>query len=464
MASENPHKRGQTISSRSVWWGTTALLLGVNAFVFGMGGMSAWAMALICSLLVLAALIPLYLPMLRFFPEVAGSGGNGADKGALYFRSRLIHALREPALFLTPNGRVEYANEAARRRFRFVGEAPLLSSVVRRPELLDAFDASVATGEARTCHIVVLDDPDRHYACRVTPIETEDGSGVLITMSDLTEVKRAERARADFLANASHELRTPLTSLAGFIETMRGPAKDDREAWDRFLEIMHGQADRMRRLVNDLLSLSRIELKEHDRPNDDVDFGAIVAEVADALSPLAADKGVSLALKGEASGITVRGTRDELAQVAQNLIDNALKYSERDQIVNISVAGSLKREDAVKLAGRGLGGAARMTISASPAGTAQAYAVLRVEDEGPGIDRKHLPRLSERFYRVDPGRGLRRGTGLGLAISKHIITRHQGDFLVESLVGRGTAFGVLLPMPSEPEKVVNRPQAVENES
>ena len=365
------------------------------------------------------------------------------------FRKRLVEALDEPALFTAPDGRVECANAAAKRRFRFVGEAPILSAVVRRPELLEAVESARATRTRRTFTIVLLDDLDREYACRATPIDTDDGVGVLITMHDLTEVKRVERARADFLANASHELRTPLTSLSGFIETMRGPAKDDREAWDRFLEIMHGQAERMRRLINDLLSLSRIEQNEHRRPDTDADMAAVVCEVVDALDPVAGDKGVSLEVLGEKTGVMVHGVRDELAQVAQNLIDNAVKYSEEGSTVEITIAGGLSRDEAVRLAGRGMTSAARMTISSSPAGTAKSYAVLRIADEGPGIDRKYLPRLSERFYRVDPGRGLRRGTGLGLAIVKHIITRHRGDFLVESLVDVGTAFGVLLPQQVE---------------
>ncbi len=383
---------------------------------------------------------------------VFSSGAGGASLGpsdALglkNFRTNLVNALQEPALFVSPDGRVDCANAAARKNFRFMGEAPFLSSIIRRPELLEAVSTATESRTQQTFSIVLLDDLDRHYACRATPIDMESGVGVLVTMHDLTEVKRAERARADFLANASHELRTPLTSLAGFIETMRGPAKDDHEAWDRFLEIMYGQAERMRRLINDLLSLSRIELNEHRRPETDADFAAVVSEAVDALEPLATEKGVTLNFEGLKTGVLVHGVRDELAQVAQNLIDNAVKYSEDGQTVTITVGSNLSRDEAVSLAGRGMVGASRMTISSSPSGTAQGYAVLRIEDEGPGIDRKFLPRLAERFYRVDPGRGLRRGTGLGLAIVKHIISRHRGDFLVESLVDAGTAFGVLLPM------------------
>lgn len=423
------------------------------AFAFGFlvllglflaGGLTGWGLgagaAGLAALSLTAPLAERFLSRSAEEHREAVEGGGSAD-----LRKRLVEALDEPSLFVAPDGRVECANASARQRFRFVGESPILSAVVRRPELLEAVEEARRLRVRKSFSIVLLDDLDREYAGRATPIELSEGVGVLITMHDLTEVKRAERARADFLANASHELRTPLTSLAGFIETMRGPAKDDREAWDRFLEIMHGQADRMRRLINDLLSLSRIELNEHRRPDTDADMAAVVSEVVDALEPVAAEKGVKLEVSGQLNGVIVHGVRDELAQVAQNLIDNALKYSEEGGVVEVTISGGLSREEAVRLAGRGMPGAARMTISSSPSGEATAYAVLRVADEGPGIERKYLPRLAERFYRVDPGRGLRRGTGLGLAIVKHIITRHRGDFLVESLVDAGTAFGVLVP-------------------
>jgi two-component system phosphate regulon sensor histidine kinase PhoR len=273
-------------------------------------------------------------------------------------------------------------------------------------------------------------------------------------MHDLTDIKRAELARVDFLANASHELRTPLTSLAGFIETMRGPARDDPAAWDRFLEIMQGQADRMRRLISDLLSLSRIELNEHRPPETLTDLAAVVREVVDALQPVARSRGVILAVRASDRDVIVAGIRDELSQVAQNLIDNAIKYSEPDGVVEIEIRDGLDHEAAFLSAGRRWEAAGRMSIATAPVrrgGEEERFAFLRVSDSGPGIDRQYLPRLAERFYRVDPGRGLRRGTGLGLAIVKHVVTRHRGDFVVESELGRGAAFGVVLSSgPLEP--------------
>lgn len=363
------------------------------------------------------------------------------------FREVVVRALPEPSIFVAPDGRVECANDAARQSFNFIGQQPILSAVVRRPEVLDAVAEARRSRLAQSFTFVERGEMDRHYASVATPVRTNNGVGVLITMHDETEVKRAERARADFLANASHELRTPLTSLAGFIETMRGPAKDDREAWDRFLEIMQGQAERMRRLINDLLSLSRIELGEHRRPDSDADLAVVIGEVSEALGPVAYEKGVRIALEGADNKVIVHGVRDELSQVAQNLIDNAIKYSEDGDVVKVQLFTNLSREDAVQRAGQNIEDAARMSISSSVTRPGTRYAALRVEDAGPGIDRKYLPRLSERFYRVDPGRGLRRGTGLGLAIVKHIVAHHRGDFLVESLVGQGTAFAVLLPLP-----------------
>lgn len=424
----------------------------VLTILFLSGGLQFWALS--AGVAMIALVLVFFLVLTAEQAEwtqgqqktQALSNGAALELTNREFRAVLVSALSEPCLFVDPAGRVEASNTAARKSFRFVGEQPILSAVVRRPEMLTAVNDARLTGESHSFTFVERGEMDRHYACVASPVRTNSGLGVLITMHDLTEVKRAERARADFLANASHELRTPLTSLAGFIETMRGPAKDDHEAWDHFLEIMQGQAERMRRLINDLLSLSRIELSEHRRPDTNADLAAVVSEVGDALAPVASEKGVTIRIMGPSAGLMVTGVRDELAQVAQNLIDNAIKYSETDDVVEVELVAGLNRDEAIQMAGRRLSGASRMAIATSVFSPGSRYAILRVVDSGPGIDRKYLPRLSERFYRVDPGRGLRRGTGLGLAIVKHIVTRHRGDFLVESIVDVGTAFGVILPL------------------
>ncbi len=425
--------------------------LAVMGVLWLTGGLAIWSLLFGALLLVAGLAVFIVTKNDRDASELAQDAPDETPMRELTnkeFRAVLVDAMSEPCMFINADGRVETANEIARKRFRIMREQPVLSSVVRRRELLDAVSEARARMETQSFAFVERGEFDRHYACAASPVRTNSGIGVLITMDDLTAVKRAERARADFLANASHELRTPLTSLAGFIETMRGPARDDRDAWDHFLEIMQGQAERMRRLINDLLSLSRIELSEHRQPESDADLAAVVSEVVDALSPVAQEKGVTVRVSGPAIGVDVLGVRDELAQVAQNLIDNAIKYSEDGDKIEVEILTGLTRDEAADRAGRKMDGASRSAIAGtvSVMSGEQRFAALRVRDYGPGIDRKYLPRLSERFYRVDPGRGLRRGTGLGLAIVKHIVTRHRGEFMVESLVGEGTAFAVLLPL------------------
>ncbi len=435
-----------------------AAAIGVMLLSVMLGGMSIWA-ALIGGL-ALAGFAFLFFTGAASLEREAmrtASAAAADDSRRLRveseraFRTAMVDALPEPAMYIDAQGKVEAANPAARRQFRFLSAGPLLTVAVRRPELIDAVETVRNGGAAQFFEFVERDETDRYFSGVATALVTPTSSGVLVSMHDLTEIKRAEFARVDFLANASHELRTPLTSLSGFIETLRGPARDDPAARERFLEIMQGQAERMRRLIQDLLSLSRIELSEHRPPDTEADLAAVVAEAGDALQPVAAERQVKLRISGPASGVMVTGVRDELSQVAQNLIDNAIKYSEAGDVVEIEVLSGLSREDAAGRAGRRWADAGHMSIATAPhlapALVSDRYAVLRVSDSGPGIDRQHLPRLAERFYRVDPGRGLRQGTGLGLAIVKHVIARHRGEFLVESEPGRGSAFGVILPAP-----------------
>lgn len=359
------------------------------------------------------------------------------------FRIALIESLPDIALYIDAPGKVEAANAAARRQFRFIGSDPLLSAVVRRPELLDAVAAARSTGLPQQFEIMERDATDQYFA----GVAARLGSGVLVSLHDLSDIRRMELARVDFLANASHELRTPLTALYGFIETMRGPARDDPEARERFLEIMQSQAERMRRLISDLLSLSRIELVEHRPPEGEADLASIALETRDVLVHLAAKRGVEIHLSGTEARVSVKGAREELGQVVQNLIDNAVKYAVPGTAVTVDVLAGLTADQAQAAGGRAWDGAGRMSIVAPPEGRpGGTFAVLRVSDRGPGIERQYLPRLSERFYRVEQGRGLKPGTGLGLAIVKHIVKRHRGGLMVESQPGFGSAFGVILPM------------------
>jgi two-component system phosphate regulon sensor histidine kinase PhoR len=243
---------------------------------------------------------------------------------------------------------------------------------------------------------------------------------MLMAFRDLTPLRRAEEMRADFVANASHELRTPLATLSGFIETLQGPARDDAVARGRFLSIMQAQATRMARLIDDLLSLSRIELNAHLRPDKEVDLVAILRQVADGLQMLARDRGVEVKVTAPAKPLLVSGDRDELLRVFENLVENALKYASSGKRIDIEVA-------------------------AADGGKREARVAVR--DYGPGIAPEHLPRLTERFYRVDVAESRAQGgTGLGLALVKHILNRHGGRLTIDSVMGQGATFISWLPL------------------
>jgi two-component system phosphate regulon sensor histidine kinase PhoR len=243
----------------------------------------------------------------------------------------------------------------------------------------------------------------------------------VIFMQETTGARRLEATRVDFVANASHELRTPLASILGFIETLRGAAKNDAQARATFLEIMEGQARRMARLIEDLLSLSKIEMSAHIPPSEDVDLTLLVRSVCDALSGLARDRSVALALDVSKDPVIVTGDRDELVRVVENLVENAIKYGQSGGKVDI-----------------------RLISTREPAGAGAV--LLSVRDFGPGIAEEHLPRLTERFYRADVNESrVQGGTGLGLAIVKHIVTRHRGRLSIESRRGEGATFTIALP-------------------
>jgi two-component system phosphate regulon sensor histidine kinase PhoR len=347
--------------------------------------------------------------------------------------------------------RISFANAEARDLLRVPREGALLVAAMRNPMVLEAIDESLFGGVDRIISYETGGAQSRCWRMWTKPIpDAPNGQRLaLVILRDETDMRLNERMRADFLANASHELRTPLASLAGFIETLRGHAKDDITARERFLAIMSRQAERMARLIDDLLSLSRIELNEHIRPQGACDLALAVADVADALAPQLEAKSVTLQLslpdRGEA---VIVGDRDQIIQVAQNLMDNAVKYSPPGRAVRIEVAAGLpldlaaaSRPDSPRLAGPLAG---RMSLQTPTWAGAERYAVLRVFDDGPGIAREHLPRLTERFYRVEGQKSA--GTGLGLAIVKHIVNRHRGGFFVESALGVGAAFCVYFPM------------------
>ncbi|MCW2245679.1 two-component system phosphate regulon sensor histidine kinase PhoR [Azospirillum fermentarium] len=361
----------------------------------------------------------------------------------------ILEALHDPLVLVGRERHVIRANTAARGLFgeRMVGRD--LAASLRNPAVLQAVDAVLGGAASRIVEFTLPVPVERIYEIRVKPfryrhaVEPPEGEGpagerderiAILTLYDITTIKRSEQMRADFIANASHELRTPLSSLSGFIETLRGPARDDPEASERFLGIMQEQASRMTRLVSDLLSLSRIELDEHMPPAGRVDIEVAIAGVIDALHLKAEARGIRLIFTtGNDEVPEVVGDEDQLTQVVQNLISNAIKYTRADTDVTITVGLSDGAAVGVPLAGARARGPGHM-VSVS------------VADQGEGIPRIHLPRLTERFYRVDAARSRAMGgTGLGLAIVKHIVNRHRGRMTIESEVGVGSTFTIYLP-------------------
>nr|WP_321454487.1 ATP-binding protein [uncultured Cohaesibacter sp.] len=343
---------------------------------------------------------------------------------------KLAAALPDPCFILDRRGIVRFANKPGSTIFGNLKEGDPLSFRIRQPDMLAALDNVLDGGPIEKVDYTLKSHSERFYETWVTPIHmnTDSKAGerpefILMLLHDQTEQKNIARMRADFVANASHELRTPLASVIGFIETLQGPAKDDSVARDRFLSIMLDQSERMSRLVSDLLSLSRIEMRAHVLPDTKVDLSKIMCHVVDSLSPLAEDLDVTINKKDLEDDLWVAGDRDELVQVFENLVENAIKYGKSGKKIDISYSNI-----------------------ADPADDT-AYHVLSVKDYGPGISQEHLPRLTERFYRVDVASSReQKGTGLGLAIVKHILTRHRGRLLVESQPGEGATFQVRLPV------------------
>jgi two-component system phosphate regulon sensor histidine kinase PhoR len=378
----------------------------------------------------------------------------GADRALL---DSVFEALADPVLVVSGgeaddigDRRIVLANTAARELLRIPREGALLVSALRDPAVLEAVDEALFGGVARTTDYAGVGAQTRHWRALTRPLPSADWRALaLLVLRDETEVRRMELMRVDFLANASHELRTPLASLSGFIETLKGHAKDDPKARDKFLDIMAAQADRMGRLVADLLSLSRIELNEHIPPSGRVDLARTVSDVADAVSVLSAERGVRIVLPDRELSAPVHGDRDEIVQVVQNLVDNAIKYSPPGDAVEIVIQPEVTLDQAsAPWSGGSRGeGATRLPLVTPDREPGQRYAAVTVRDHGPGMDREHLPRLTERFYRVEGQKsGERAGTGLGLAIVKHIVNRHRGGLTVESAPGEGAAFTAYFPV------------------
>jgi two-component system phosphate regulon sensor histidine kinase PhoR len=338
----------------------------------------------------------------------------------------LIDALPEAVFIVDHGGRIAAVNAQARAVMPALRKGDPLTRGLRSPDVLDAVDRVLHGGGPEKTTWVERLPVECWFEVYIAPLRWDGHAPAAVaSLRDMTEARRVERMRVDFVANASHELRTPLASLLGFVETLEGPAKDDAQARVRFLAIMREQAQRMARLVDDLLSLSRIEQHLHLRPDTPVDFTMLVAHIVDTLAPIAEENGLTLNVD-LAQTVIVPGDRDELARVVENLIENAIKYGRSEKN----------------------GAASSVDISLFSSG---GDAILTIRDHGPGIAPEHLPRLTERFYRVDAGKSRSKGgTGLGLAIVKHIVLRHRGKLMIDSTLGKGATFRVFLPL-SGPE-------------
>ncbi|WP_101066526.1 sensor histidine kinase [Roseovarius salinarum] len=338
--------------------------------------------------------------------------------------SALLEAIPLPAVLIGQGERILGANRHTRG---LLGEGIVgrhFITALRQPTVLDAIEACLSDHEPRKTRFLSSDGAqDTTFVVSCAFVETRLGSGVLVCFEDITHFEQAGQMRRDFVANVSHELRTPLTALLGFIETLRGPARNDPEAAERFLATMQTEAMRMERLVKDLLSLSRVESEERVRPTDRVDLAQVLTSVQQSLQPLADEAGVTLTFAGTDQPAPMPGDSDQLHQVFTNLLENAIKYGGAGTQVTVDLE----------------------TVSHEPALRGPAV-IARVRDTGPGIAEVHIPRLTERFYRVDSHRSREMGgTGLGLAIVKHIINRHRGRLRIDSTPGEGTQFTVIVP-------------------
>jgi two-component system, OmpR family, phosphate regulon sensor histidine kinase PhoR len=346
----------------------------------------------------------------------------------------VIAGMPEPAVLLDRAGRVIHLNAAALQLAPALRKNEPAQFALRSPEIMSALREAIATLESRRAIFADHVPVDRWTEMIITPLSVPTLFGgsekcMLITFHDQTPLRRAEEMRADFVANASHELRTPLAALSGFIDTLQGPAKDDAKARERFLGIMQRQATRMARLIDDLLSLSRVELSAQVRTDALLDIVPIIRQVIDGLEPLAGERQVAIETELPQAQVLVAGDRDELLRLFENLIENALKYGASGGKVVLSLSST-----------------------ASAEGTGEIRATVR--DFGPGIAPEHLPRLTERFYRVDVGDSRAQGgTGLGLSLVKHILHRHRGRLLIESVPKNGAAFIACFPQPQPPASV-----------
>ena len=327
----------------------------------------------------------------------------------------IVSALPDSALVVSDELIVLSSNQAMADFLEADPVGSHLTNYFRAPIVMQAAKAALQYGEKSNVEFATKGQSSRNYDVFISAFNADNARKVLLVLRDLTYQQQIERMRSDFVANASHELRTPLTALTGFIETMQGAAKLDVAVREQFLGLMKTQADRMARLTDDLLSLSRIEINEHVRPSGTVKVFSLIQQCADLLSDVAASHGCIINIEIDKE-LIVAGDVDQLMQVFQNLLENALKYGAKGKRIDVTAQVS------------------------------SAFTDVTIRDYGTGIAEYHIPRLTERFYRVDvKDSRARGGTGLGLAIVKHILNRHLGKLIIESEIGKGSNFIVRLP-------------------
>lgn len=346
-------------------------------------------------------------------------------------REILVDTLPDILIMTNDDKIIVRTNRAARNIFGQNLANRHLREVIPNDKLVNAITAVVEDIQGQEIEFHLPDPTPRDFQAIIErfPIPSAGGISVVITMTDITSQKRIQRMRADFVANASHEIRTPLASIIGFIETLRGPAKDDEKARDEFLKVIAEQAERMSKLLNDLLSLSKIEMNAHQTPTGRVDLLRIIRSEKQHFEYACKQKNVNIRMKLTDTIPQTRGEDEELAQVVRNLLGNAIKYTMPDTevVITAKVTTQLPDDPIFRTLNRAI--------------------QFSVQDQGEGIPAEHIPRLTERFYRVDSARTRKvGGTGLGLAIVKHVLNRHHGVLKIESVVGEGSIFSIFLPV------------------
>lgn len=359
-------------------------------------------------------------------PGVTGLATKKSDRTSTY--GRFSEALQYPVFIVGGGGTIRYVNKKGREVFQTPAIGELITVRFRQPDLRRAIEAALSEKRIVSLEYNEPVPDDRWFAVEIAPIpaalsDEKNSQGLFaIVFHELTETKRIDQMRSDFVANASHELRTPLASLVGYLETLSGPAKNDDNAREKFVGVMLDQAERMSRLVNDLLSLSRIEMKTHLKPSETVNLTEILSSVIDSLGQLANRMGVTINFEPKQK-VHVHGDRDDLLQVFENIIENGCKYGQDGGQVDVAILMSSENGKEI------------VTVS--------------VRDYGPGIAKEYQHRITERFYRVDVARSReKQGTGLGLAIVKHILQRHDTRLQIVSKPGEGAEFRIPLVVDS----------------